>query len=228
MVFTHPEFSGGITTLTVRNSKHLCSNGHLDRSRWVVTWWIVFFYTVEFVQSIILHPTIWLSVHPPVIGTLWNNNCWVLINISCGKKCWNPTPKRWNCTLLSLTLTLPGPSAGVSGSLDSCCSLKPLCSGMGEAVPLVPRRPYFPHPLALGCHYPVSKCCSASIAVTGTVRVKYQWAIVQSIYQILTFSCSSIPIGHRPWYDDTQNLHIFGGSEMVPTFKGIIGELMMS
>ena len=38
-------------------------------------------------------------------------------------------------TLLFLTLTLPGPSAGVSGSLDSYCSLKPLCSGMGEVVP---------------------------------------------------------------------------------------------
>ena len=34
-----------------------------------------------------------------------------------------------------LTLTLPSPSAGVSGSLDSYCSLKPLCSGMGEVVP---------------------------------------------------------------------------------------------
>ena len=34
-----------------------------------------------------------------------------------------------------LTLTLPGPSAGVSGSLDSYCSLKPICSGMGEVVP---------------------------------------------------------------------------------------------
>ena len=36
---------------------------------------------------------------------------------------------------LPLTLTLPGPSAGVSGSLDSYCSLKPLCSGMVEVVP---------------------------------------------------------------------------------------------
>ena len=36
---------------------------------------------------------------------------------------------------LALTLTLPGPSAGVSGSLDSYCSLKALCSGMGEVVP---------------------------------------------------------------------------------------------
>ena len=34
-----------------------------------------------------------------------------------------------------LTLRLPGPSAGLSGSLDSYCSLKPLCSGMGEVVP---------------------------------------------------------------------------------------------
>ena len=37
--------------------------------------------------------------------------------------------------LYILTLTLPGPSAGMSGSLDSYCSLKPLCSGMGEVVP---------------------------------------------------------------------------------------------
>ena len=35
----------------------------------------------------------------------------------------------------------------------------------------LPRRAYFPHPLALCCHYPVSKCRSASIAVTGTLRV---------------------------------------------------------
>ena len=41
----------------------------------------------------------------------------------------------WNTLLTWLTLTLPGPSAGVSGSLDSYCSLKPLCSGMGEVVP---------------------------------------------------------------------------------------------
>ena len=68
-----------------------------------------------------------------------------------------------------LTLTLPGPSAAVSGSLDSYCSIKPLCSGMGEVVPA--RTPYFPHPLALCCHYPVSKCPSASIVATGTVRV---------------------------------------------------------
>ena len=44
-----------------------------------------------------------------------------------------------NCCLFvikgTLTLTLPGPSAGVSESLDSYCSLKPLCSGMGEVVP---------------------------------------------------------------------------------------------
>ena len=39
---------------------------------------------------------------------------------------------------------------------------------MGE----VPLRPYFPHPLALCCDYPVLKCPSASIVVTSTVRVK--------------------------------------------------------
>ena len=51
-----------------------------------------------------------------------------------------PTVWQWNCDTANLaknylTLTLPGPSAGVSGSLDSYCSLKPLCSGMGEVVP---------------------------------------------------------------------------------------------
>ena len=70
-----------------------------------------------------------------------------------------------------LTLTLPGPSAGVSGSLDSYCSLKPLCSGMGEVVPARTSPTLLPPSLALCCHYPVSKCCSASIVVTSTVRV---------------------------------------------------------
>ena len=70
-----------------------------------------------------------------------------------------------------LTLTLPSPSAGVSGSLDSYCSLKPLCSGMVEVVPARTSPTLLPHPLALCCHYPVSKCCSASIVMTGTVRV---------------------------------------------------------
>ena len=54
---------------------------------------------------------------------------------------------------------------------DSYWSLKPLCSGMGEVVPALPRRPYFPHPLALCCNYPVSKCPSASVVVTSTLRV---------------------------------------------------------
>ena len=43
---------------------------------------------------------------------------------------------------------------------------------MGEVVPSRTSPTLPPHPLALCCHYPVSKCRSASIAVTGTVRVK--------------------------------------------------------
>ena len=39
---------------------------------------------------------------------------------------------------------------------DSCCSLNPLWSGMGEVV-LVPCRPYIPHHLPLCCNYPVLK-----------------------------------------------------------------------
>ena len=42
---------------------------------------------------------------------------------------------------------------------------------MGEVVPARTSLTLLPHPLALCCHYPVSKCCSASIVVTGTVRV---------------------------------------------------------
>ena len=60
---------------------------------------------------------------------------------------------------------------------DSYCSLKPLCSGMGEVVPARTLPILLPHPLALCCHYPVSKCCSASIVATSTVRVKV-WASV--------------------------------------------------
>ena len=74
--------------------------------------------------------------------------------------------------MILLTLTLPGPSAGVSGSLDSYYNLKPLCSGMGEVVPARTSPTLLPHPLALYCRYPVSKCRSASIVVIGTVRVK--------------------------------------------------------
>ena len=60
-----------------------------------------------------------------------------------------------------LTLTLPGPSAGVSGSLDSYCSLKPLCSGMGEVVPArTSPTPLPPSPrtvLSISC-FKVSQC----------------------------------------------------------------------
>ena len=65
-----------------------------------------------------------------------------------------------DCNMV-LTLTLPGPSAGVSGSLDSYCSLKPLCSGMGEVVPartsptLLPPSPRTV--LSLSC-FKVSQC----------------------------------------------------------------------
>ena len=60
-----------------------------------------------------------------------------------------------------LTLTLPGPSGGVSGSLDSYCSLKPLCLGMGEVVP-ARTSPTLLHPsprtvLSLSC-FKVSQC----------------------------------------------------------------------
>ena len=63
--------------------------------------------------------------------------------------------------MFALSLTLPGPSAGVSGSLDNYCSLKPLCSGMGEIVParssptLLPPSPR--NVLSLSCFKKINK-----------------------------------------------------------------------
>ena len=94
-----------------------------------------------------------------------------------------------------LTLTLPGPSAGVSGSLDSYCSLKPLCSGMMEVVLARTSPTLLPHPLALCCHYPVSKCRSASIAVTCTVRVKQ--------YSLHIFAANSLTTVVNPFEPNT-------------------------
>ena len=51
-------------------------------------------------------------------------------------------------------------------------SIKPLCSGMVEVVPARTSPTLLPHPLALCCNYPVSKCPSASTVVISTVRVK--------------------------------------------------------
>ena len=83
------------------------------------------------------------------------------IEVHFGEKDW----KENNCATIiieeCLTLTLPGPSAGVSGSLDSYCSLKSLCSGMGEEVPartsptLLPPSPRTV--LSLSC-FKVSQC----------------------------------------------------------------------
>ena len=43
---------------------------------------------------------------------------------------------------------------------------------MGEVVPAHTSPTLLPHSLALCCNYPVSKCPSASIVVTSTLRVK--------------------------------------------------------
>ena len=62
---------------------------------------------------------------------------------------------------LYLTLKLPGPAAGMGWISDSYCSLKPLCSGMGEVVPartsptLLPPSPRTV--LSLSC-FKVSQC----------------------------------------------------------------------
>ena len=100
---------------------------------------------------------------------------------------------------MALTLTLPGPSAGVSGSLDSYCSLKPLCSGMGEVVPARTLPTLLPHPLALCCHYPVSMCCSASIVVTSTVRVNAVDCVAEHLSLPNYTLCKKAAI-HQIWH----------------------------
>ena len=50
---------------------------------------------------------------------------------------------------------------------------------MGEVVPARTSLTLLPHPLALCCHYLVSKCCSTSIVVTSTVRVKSELYLIQ-------------------------------------------------
>ena len=53
---------------------------------------------------------------------------------------------------------------------------------MGEVVPAHTSPTLLPPSLALCCHYPVSKCCSASIVVASTVRVKSKYEGCRSIY----------------------------------------------
>ena len=63
--------------------------------------------------------------------------------------------------IFGLTLKVPGPSAGMGESLDSYCSLKPLCSGMGEVVPartLPTLLPPSPRSVLLLSCFKVSQC----------------------------------------------------------------------
>ena len=48
---------------------------------------------------------------------------------------------------------------------------------MVEVVPARTSPTLLPHPLALCCDYPVSKCLSASIVVTSTVRVNKMYDV---------------------------------------------------
>ena len=82
---------------------------------------------------------------------------------------------------------------------DSYCSLKPLCSGMGEVVPARTSPTLLPHPLALCCHCPVSKCRSASIVVTSTVRDN----IVLQYYDTLYHDLDCV------WVNALQHIHFY-------------------
>ena len=110
------------------------------------------------------------------VSMTWNVQSWSYTTPNVLTETWchynTHTIPNHDPEVIRLTLTLPGPSAGVSGFLDSYCSLKPLCSDMGEVVPARTSPTLLPHPLALCCHYPVSKYGSASIVATGDLRVK--------------------------------------------------------
>ena len=96
----------------------------LEVASMVVTWWIVAFCAVFFLVHLSetnrpSHTSVSLRLSALELWTIAMKYIKLIIWL---KSC-------------PLTLTLPGPSTGVSGSLDSYCSLKPLCSGMGEVVP---------------------------------------------------------------------------------------------
>ena len=76
---------------------------------------------------------------------------------------------------------------------------------MGEVVPARTSPTLLPHPLALCCHYPVSKCCSASIVVTGTVRVNK--SAMMRCWFLLRFISSDMTITTVPTF-----CHLSGGS----------------
>ena len=91
--------------------------------------------------------------YPVVINVVKTNvtlNNWFII--ACGVNCWY---------FVKFNTYTAMPSAGVSGSLDSYCSLKPFCLGMGEVVPartsptLLPPSPRIV--LSLSC-FKVSQC----------------------------------------------------------------------
>ena len=75
-------------------------------------------------QNVLNH---WCALcHFAVLHVLWRNK----------EHTFNIVRLEWNMKLwYALTLTLPGPAAGVGGSLTVYCSIKPVCSGLGEVVP---------------------------------------------------------------------------------------------
>ena len=92
-----------------------------------------------------------------------------------------------------------------------------LCSGMREVVPARTSSTLLPHPLALCCNYPVSKCPSSSIVVTSTVRVNEAWHInntkftkqVSEVYRkqhVETLLCAS-DSDRQSVFNNAQRLH---------------------
>ena len=68
---------------------------------------------------------------------------------------------------------------------------------MGEVVPARTSPTLPPHPLTLCCHYPVSKCHSASIVVTGTLRVKQMTHCHKNPHCNISQTTEGIRMGQR-------------------------------
>ena len=82
-----------------------------------------------------------------------------------------------------LTLTLPGPSAGVSAYLDSYCSLKPLCSGMGGSS----AGSYLADPTS-----PIPSHCAVIILFQSVAVHQLPWLALQCVPVLLSICCFNV------------------------------------
>ena len=99
----------------------------------------------------------------------------------------------------------------VGGSLTVAVAYNPYAREWGKWCRLVPRRPYFPHSLALCCHYPVSKCRSASIVATSTLRVNCYCFVYWQYTELITITW--VVYGPRPSLSITLSVILWNSIE---------------